>query len=112
MTKDLSLHEAEHEARCDLIDALSWLEVWVCGASPTEAERIVVSEFVARLHAKYPHEKQRRAAEPNAFLFGVERCHLCKDQLRTGLDALVGDMDGDRPVLVHARCAQNRRGDA
>lgn len=56
-------YEAEHRARCDLIDAMSWLEVWIAHGPPTQAEREHVESFVKHLHAKYPHQKGRLSRE-------------------------------------------------
>jgi hypothetical protein len=51
------LETKEHQARCDLMDALSWLEVWVENGAPTEAERDVVKEFVDHQYLQYPQQK-------------------------------------------------------
>lgn len=54
------LRAAEHQARCDLIDALNWLDVWVRHGHETDTERRVVAQFVDELRSKYPQQKARR----------------------------------------------------
>jgi hypothetical protein len=60
LTKDVSLHEAEHQARCDLIDALGWIEIWIQSGPPTKAERELGEEFLQHMRAKYPQQKAAR----------------------------------------------------
>lgn len=67
MTKSQSLYEAEHEARCDLIDVMDMLGVAVTHGSLTAAEVQVYGEHLERLRAKYPQQKAPRAPdEPTA----------------------------------------------
>jgi hypothetical protein len=49
----------EHAVRCDLIDALGWLEVWTAHGAPTEAECEHVASFVKHLRTRYPQQKAR-----------------------------------------------------
>lgn len=53
---------AEHQARCDLIDALFYVYLVVGHYGPgiTEGEKTIAAEFASKMLARYPMQKGRR----------------------------------------------------
>jgi len=56
------LEAAEHRARCDLMDALFYVDI-LAGRygmyGPTKGERTIAGDFGVRMRIKYPHQKGR-----------------------------------------------------
>lgn len=52
----------EHQARCDLIDALFYVDLvaGVHGPGITEGEKRIAAEFAFKMRANYPMQKGRR----------------------------------------------------
>jgi hypothetical protein len=51
--------DAEHRARCDLIDAMSIIDAVLTLGALTDSERLVWGEWLTRTRAKYPQQKAR-----------------------------------------------------
>jgi hypothetical protein len=56
--------DAEHRARCDLIDAMSIIDAVLTLGALTDSERLVWGEWLTRTRAKYPQQKARAPETP------------------------------------------------